>query len=111
MEREFERRGADKAVAGKGPVGSEWRPGSQILSGLKVKFIKNMQTLNTKSAALLLGKKGTIRLGGLTIEVEIQDVKVSYGRNRYLVSPLSGAGEIWVESIDGVEINRVTSAS
>lgn len=66
-----------------------------------------MSTLNTAAAAKLLGKKGIIRLGGLRIEVEILDVKVSYGRNRYLIAPIAGAGEIWVESIEDVNLTPV----
>lgn len=46
-----------------------------------------------------VGKKGTIFAGGLRVEVEIKDVKNSYGRDRYLVTPVAGSGEVWVESV------------
>ena len=46
-----------------------------------------------------VGKEGTIRLGGLTIDVLVGDVKNSYGKERYLVTPKAGAGEIWVEAV------------
>jgi len=46
-----------------------------------------------------IGKKGTITAGGLRVNVKVLDVKQSYGRDRYLVTPLSGTGEVWVESI------------
>ncbi len=47
-----------------------------------------------------IGKKGVIRTGGLRVEVEILDYKRSYGHDRYLVTPLSGAGEVWIEDVE-----------
>lgn len=46
-----------------------------------------------------IGKKGIIDLGGLKIIVEVLDVKVSYAKQRWLVKPEAGEGEIWVESV------------
>jgi len=46
-----------------------------------------------------VGKVGDIKLGGLTVMVMINDVKMSYGKERFLVSPASGKGEIWVEAV------------
>lgn len=46
-----------------------------------------------------IGKHGVIALGGLKIIVEVLDVKVSYAKQRWLVKPLQGEGEIWVESV------------
>ncbi len=46
-----------------------------------------------------IGKHYSIHLGGLAVHVEIIDVKQSYGRTRFLVKPLQGRGEVWVESI------------
>lgn len=36
---------------------------------------------------------------GFYVNVIIKDYKNSYGRDRWLVSPLSGEGENWVEKI------------
>lgn len=47
-----------------------------------------------------VGKKGWIELGGLEVGVEVKDVKNTYGRDRYLVSPISGQGEVWVEKVN-----------
>lgn len=47
-----------------------------------------------------VGKKATISIAGITVEVEIKDFKNSYGRDRFLVSPVAGAGEIWTEKVD-----------
>lgn len=52
-----------------------------------------------QDALKLIGKLGTIYAAGLTINVRITDVKVSYGRTRYQVEPISGSGSVWVESI------------
>lgn len=49
--------------------------------------------------AKYVGKKGTILVGGLTVEVNILDVKVSYGQERYRVSPVTGKGFVWVEKV------------
>ena len=46
-----------------------------------------------------IGRKGKIYSNGLTILVKIKDIKERWGQTRYLVTPLSGTGEIWVENI------------
>lgn len=48
----------------------------------------------------VIGTTRSIFINGLTIDVEVLDYKVSYGKERWLVTPLSGQGEIWVESFD-----------
>lgn len=47
----------------------------------------------------LINKKGTINCDGLLVNVVIKDVKVSYGRTRYLVTPVSGSREVWREEV------------
>jgi len=47
-----------------------------------------------------VGKTGTIQAGGLIVEVQVKDYKNSYGRDRYLVTPVSGQGEVWVENVN-----------
>lgn len=42
-------------------------------------------------------KKATAKINGLTIDVRILDNKSSYGNERYLVTPLKGTGQIWVD--------------
>lgn len=46
-----------------------------------------------------VGKRAEVSLGGLTVLVKILDVKQSYGRTRYLVTPVTGSGEVWVEQV------------
>ncbi len=52
-----------------------------------------------KEVETYVGKKAVVELGGLTVEVKIIDVKKSYGRDRFLISPVSGKGEVWVENV------------
>lgn len=47
-----------------------------------------------------IGKKGSIYVGGLRVAVKVLDVKISYGKPRWLVTPVEGADEVWVESVE-----------
>jgi len=48
-----------------------------------------------------IGTTGALRtMWGFHINVEIKDYKNSYGRDRWLVEPLSGVGEAWVENVE-----------
>jgi hypothetical protein len=47
----------------------------------------------------LLQKRVHVNQGGLNVKVIILDVKKSYGNVRYLVTPVEGNGQIWVENI------------
>ena len=47
-----------------------------------------------------VGKKGFIKVNNtMNVEVEIKDVKLSYGNYRFLISPISGNGSSWVQSV------------
>lgn len=48
-----------------------------------------------------IGKTGTIHIARteLKVEVKITDVKQVYGNDRYLVTPVAGIGETWVQDI------------
>ena len=46
-----------------------------------------------------VGKKGFVYLEGLKVEVKILDVKSSYGKERFLITPVAGGGEVWKEQI------------
>jgi len=49
--------------------------------------------------AKFIGRGADIELGGLSIYVTVTDFKQSYGKDRWLVSPVCGKGEIWVENV------------
>lgn len=51
-----------------------------------------------------IGKRGSFYAGGLRIEVEIIDVKISFGSQRWQVKPVAGDGEVWVESVEILEV-------
>ena len=36
--------------------------------------------------------------GRLQVVVKVQDVKMAYGRLRYLVAPVTGGGEAWIDA-------------
>lgn len=55
--------------------------------------------MDIKTLSQYVGKFGVISLGGLEIDVAIMDVKQSYGKSRFLVSPVTGKGTIWVENV------------
>jgi len=49
-----------------------------------------------------VGKKGRIFMPRteIQVDVEIVDYKESWGKPRWLVKPVSGAGQTWVESVE-----------
>ena len=52
-----------------------------------------------------VGLTGALSSDKLQFDVLILDAKVSYGNARFLVTPVSGSGEVWVDS------SRVTVSS
>lgn len=53
-----------------------------------------------KEVETYVGKKAKVELGGLTVEVKVLDVKKSYGKDRYQITPVAGKGEVWVEKVE-----------
>jgi hypothetical protein len=50
-------------------------------------------------AAALINKPAIWNAGnGLSFRVSIKDIKRSYGCTRYLVAPIDGSGETWVQT-------------
>ena len=54
---------------------------------------------NALEFSKLLQTKVHVNQRGLNVKVIILDVKRSYGKVRYLVTPVEGNGQIWVENI------------
>ncbi len=48
----------------------------------------------------LIGVQGIITIGSLHIDVRVLDVKQSYGKTRYLVQPIAGSGQQWMEQVN-----------
>lgn len=53
--------------------------------------------MSIKELAQNIGKEGTILLSNMRVSVRILDVKQAYGNTRYLVTPLEGIGQTWVD--------------
>lgn len=47
----------------------------------------------------LIGAQGSITVGELHIDVRVLDVKQSYGKVRYLIQPVAGSGQQWMEHV------------
>ena len=53
--------------------------------------------MTTQDAIRLIGQTGTYRTTeGLTVEVEIRDVRTSYGKEQVQVTPMAGFGSAWI---------------
>ncbi len=47
----------------------------------------------------LIGEVAIIQCGPFAVEVRVLDHKFSYGHDRYLVTPVAGSGQAWVEKM------------
>lgn len=54
----------------------------------------------TERRESLIGRIALITYGGLTFEVMVKAHKVAYGTDRWLVIPVKGHGETWVQYIE-----------
>ena len=59
--------------------------------------------MTTAAAYQTLNKIATICVGGLVVRVNVLDHKQAWGKERWLVEPVEGAGQIWVEAIHNAE--------
>jgi len=46
----------------------------------------------------VIGRIGTMQENGLVFKVSIKERKNAYGNERYLVTPVSGYGQTWVNA-------------
>jgi hypothetical protein len=54
--------------------------------------------MNTLELSQAIGKTGLLSASVLSVRVTITDAKIAYGNVRYLVTPVSGTGSVWVDS-------------
>lgn len=59
--------------------------------------------MTTRELMPALGQTVNVRMESLTVLCKVNDAKNSYGRQRFLVSPVAGNGSQWVE------IDRITA--
>ena len=45
----------------------------------------------------IIGARALLRVEAFSVMVEVMDVKQAYGNTRYLVEPIGGHGEAWVD--------------
>lgn len=55
--------------------------------------------MSIKDKVAIIGTVNWISLGSITVEVTILDYKCSWGKDRWLVTPVAGTGETWVETL------------
>jgi hypothetical protein len=53
--------------------------------------------MSVAEMARVIGKIADLRIESFQVQINILDVKVSYGNTRYLVKPVAGSGEAWVD--------------
>jgi hypothetical protein len=46
-----------------------------------------------------IGKIGELPFKDMVVQVKILDFRLTYGRERWLVTPVSGSGKVWVENV------------
>jgi len=56
-------------------------------------------SMETAEKMKKLGTIGTIKIDKFLINVHVLNFKTAYGRDRWLVKPVSGSGEVWVENV------------
>jgi len=55
--------------------------------------------MSTVELSKVIGALGALNNGdGLTVTVRLVDSKSAYGVTRYLVEPMAGAGQVWVNA-------------
>jgi len=52
--------------------------------------------MSVKELSKAIDTTALLTEGGLSFPVLIKDAKISYGQARFLVSPIGGRGEVWV---------------
>lgn len=86
-----------KKLSNIGPIFSTYQPGSSSDS-MHVKSRRELK-VSIKELAQAIGAVGKLDAhSDFSPEVEILDLKVSYGQLRYLVRPVAGTGQVWVDS-------------
>ena len=53
--------------------------------------------MSTLESQKIIGARALLRVEAFSVMVEVMDVKQAYGNTRYLVEPIGGHGEAWVD--------------
>lgn len=46
-----------------------------------------------------LGKIGLVYYGDMQVEVRVKDIQYKFGRPSFLVEPIAGEGQMWLEHV------------
>ncbi len=46
-----------------------------------------------------IGKFGVVRVGGLNVEIKIEDYRKSFGHDQWQVTPVSGSDSVWISEV------------
>lgn len=73
-----------------------------------------METTSIPTAReMLLGApiRGMISIDGLRVEVHVRDMRTVWGRIHYLVEPVAGSGQKWVDASRVTPVETATQVS
>lgn len=70
---------------------------SKVMTKKRPQGLFSKQKIQVGRKAMLEFRKAPV--GKVDVEVRIKDVKSAYGNERFLVSPISGKGEMWVQKL------------
>lgn len=62
--------------------------------------------VKNKKIEFEVGDKALMIVGDIKFEVKVMAIKSSYGRTRYLVTPVAGVGEQVVEILAPIELKK-----
>lgn len=54
--------------------------------------------MSVKEMAANIGKVGLLSIQSLRVRVTVLDVRVTFGRIDFQVTPVDGQGDVWIES-------------
>lgn len=63
--------------------------------------------MTARELAQNIGGHGVLSVAGLRVRVKVLDVRQAFGRIDYLVTPIAGSNEKWVQA-DGVKLDEIS---
>lgn len=60
-------------------------------------YRRGLQGITARELSQRIGQTATYRVGDMQIDVEVLDIKYTWGQVRYLITPTAGYGNQWVQ--------------